>query len=52
VQLPGEVCKQADLVGKASHNETEPEFVEVSRRHSTEKKSGRPEHEDKGVTGE
>ena len=35
----------------SAYKETESEFVEVSRRHSTEKKSGRPEHEEKEMTG-
>jgi len=35
-----------------NNKETKPELAEVSRRHSTEKKSGRPEHSEEDLTDE
>lgn len=34
-----------------AYKETESEFAEVSRGHSTEKKTGRPEREEKDMNG-
>lgn len=52
MQLPGEICEQADSVGKALNTIKQSLSLQKSAEGIVpKKKSGRPEHEEKDMNG-